>query len=165
MQIAEKITPCLWFDGNAREAVEFYVSLFANSKITGITHYPEAGEVLHGRVAGSVMTVAFELNGRPFIALNGGPEFKFNWAVSFQIDCENQDEVDHYWAKLAEGGHEGQCGWVRDRFGLPWQVIPRRLTELLADPDRAKAGRAMLAMMKMVKIDIAGVEAAAAGLA
>ena len=162
MAMTQKTVPCLWFDGHAEEAANFYVSLFENSRVTEIAHYPEAGEVLHGRPAGSVMTVAFELNGRPFTALHGGPEFKFNWAVSFQIDCEDQAEVDHYWAKLAEGGQEGQCGWVRDRFGLPWQVIPRRLAELLADPDRVKAGRAMNATMRMVKIDIAKLEEAAA---
>ncbi len=162
MQLREKIVPCLWFDGNAEEAVNFYVSLFDHSRVTATARYPEADQVLHERAAGAVMTVSFELCGRPFTALNGGPEFKFNWAVSFVIDCEDQAEVDHYWAKLAAGGQEGQCGWVRDRFGLPWQVIPRRLSELLTDPDRVKAGRAMNAMMKMTRIDIAELEHAAA---
>jgi predicted 3-demethylubiquinone-9 3-methyltransferase (glyoxalase superfamily) len=152
------ITPCLWFDTQGEEAALFYVSVFPNSRILSTSHYGEAGP----RPAGSVLTVEFELDGRPFTALNGGPDFTFSEAVSFQVDCADQDEVDRYWDVLtADGGEEGPCGWVKDRFGLSWQVVPRRLTELLADPDAGRSQRAMQAMLGMKKIDIAAAEAAA----
>jgi predicted 3-demethylubiquinone-9 3-methyltransferase (glyoxalase superfamily) len=153
-----KITPCLWFDTEGEDAANFYVSIFPNSKITEISRYGEAGP----RDAGTVMTVEFELDGKPFVALNGGPEFKFNEAVSFQVDCADQDEVDTYWEKLGEGGEEGPCGWLKDRFGLSWQIVPRALPELLADPDKEKAQRVMAAMLEMGKIEIAELEQAAA---
>ena len=152
------ITPCLWFDTEAEEAATFYTSVFPGSRITGITHYGEAGP----RPAGSVLTVAFELDGRPFTALNGGPEFPFTEAVSLQISCADQAEVDHYWEALtADGGEESVCGWLKDKFGLSWQVVPRRLTELIADPEPERARRTMEAMLGMKKIVIADVEAAA----
>ena len=156
-----KLSLCLWFDGKAEEAARFYVSLFDNSRITHIARYPQTDQVLHGRQGGSVMTVSFELDGQPVVALNGGPEFSFNWAVSLQIDCRDQAEVDRYWSTLAEGGKEGQCGWLRDRFGLPWQVIPRRLTELMSHPDPAVPGRVMQALMGMTRIDVEALERAA----
>ncbi|MCK0089825.1 MAG: VOC family protein [Rhodococcus sp.] len=154
------LTPCLWFDMNAQEAAEFYTSVFPNSKILSTSYYPEDGPF----PAGTVLTVEFELDGSRFTALNGGPQFQFTEAVSFQIDCGDQDEVDHYWnSLLADGGEESQCGWLRDRFGLSWQVVPRRVVELLADPDRSVAQRVSDAFMKMQKIDIAILEEAARG--
>ncbi len=152
------ITPNLWFDEQGLEAAEFYTSVFPNSRITQVSHY---GEAAPGK-AGTVLTVAFELDGQQFVALNGGPEFRFNEAVSFQVDCKDQDEVDHYWSALSEGGEEGPCGWLKDRFGLSWQIIPRRLPELLADPDREKAQRVMAAMLEMGKIEVDELERAAA---
>ena len=153
-------TPCLWFDGRAEEAAELYTGLFPNSRITHVQRYG-AGE--HGQ-EGTVLTVAFELDGRPFVALNGGPEFAFTEAVSFQIDCADQAEVDRYWEALMEGGGEpGRCGWLKDRFGLSWQIVPRQLGEMLGDPDRARAGRAMEAMLKMNKIDVAALRRAFEG--
>lgn len=153
------MTTFLWFDTEAEDAAEFYVSLIPNSKVGKVSHYGEAGP----RDPGTVMTVEFELDGRPFVGLNGGPEFKFNEAVSFQIACESQEEVDEYWAKLGEGGEHGPCGWLKDRFGLSWQITPTRLSELLQDPDREKAQRVMAAMMQMGKIEIDPLERAAAG--
>ena len=152
------LTPCLWFDTEGEEAATLYTSVFPNSKIREVARYGEAGP----RPAGTVMTVSFELNGQRFLALNGGPDFKFNEAISFQIDCEDQEEVDRYWSKLSEGGEEGPCGWLKDRFGVSWQVVPTRLPELLGDADRAKAQRVMAAMLKMKKIQIDELEAAAA---
>ena len=152
-----KLTPCLWFDTEGEAAAEFYTAVFPNSRILEITHYGSAGP----RPEGTVMTVSFELDGKPFIALNGGPEFPFTEAVSFEIECEDQDEVDRYWATLAEGGEEGPCGWLKDRFGLSWQVVPRRLMELVGDPDKEKGQRVMTAMLGMRKIDIAELERAA----
>ena len=152
-----KITPCLWFDTQGEEAARFYTSIFPNSRIVDIAHYGEAGP----RDAGTVMVVQFELDGQEFVALNGGPEFTFDEAISFQIDCADQDEVDRYSEALTDGGEQGPCGWVKDRFGLSWQVVPKRMIELLSDPDEAKAQRAMAAMLEMRKIDIAAVEAAA----
>jgi predicted 3-demethylubiquinone-9 3-methyltransferase (glyoxalase superfamily) len=152
------VTPFLWFDREAEEAANFYVSIFPNSKITEVSRYPETGPM----PAGTVMTVNFELDGKPFTALNAGPHFKFNEAISFVIHCKDQAEIDHYWEKLTAGGKEVQCGWLKDKYGLSWQVTPDRLLELNADPDKAKAGRVMAAMMKMVKIDIAKLEEAAA---
>jgi predicted 3-demethylubiquinone-9 3-methyltransferase (glyoxalase superfamily) len=155
----QKIAPMLWFDTQAEEAANFYVSVFKNSKLGKIARYSEAGP----GPAGSAMTVAFELDGQPFTALNGGPFFKFTEAVSFVIDCADQAEVDYYWDRLLEGGSPSQCGWLKDKYGLSWQVIPTRLSELVSGTDQAKAGRVMGAMMKMVKLDIASLEAAAHG--
>jgi predicted 3-demethylubiquinone-9 3-methyltransferase (glyoxalase superfamily) len=153
------ITPFLWFDTQAEEAAKFYTSIFPNSKIGKIARYGDAGP----GPKGGVMTIAFELDGRHFTALNGGPVFSFTEAVSFVIDCKTQDEVDHYWSKLTAGGQESQCGWLKDKFGLSWQVVPRQLAELLSSPDRGKANRVMQAMLKMKKIDIAALERAAQG--
>ena len=155
-----KITPCLWFDTQGEEAARFYTSIFPNSRIVDIARYGEAGP----RDAGTVMVVKFELDGQEFVALNGGPEFTFDEAISFQIDCADQEEVDRYSDALTDGGEQGLCGWVKDRFGLSWQVVPKRMIELLSDPDEAKAQRAMAAMLEMRKIDIAAVEAAAAAV-
>ena len=154
----QKITPCLWFDTEGEEAAKFYTSLFPNSKIVSVSRYGEAGP----RDAGSVMTVDFELNGQLFVALNGGPDFKFNEAISFQVDCADQEEVDHYWSALSEGGEEGPCGWLKDRFGVSWQIIPNALPRLLSDPDKEKAQRVMAAMLKMGKIEVDELERAAA---
>jgi predicted 3-demethylubiquinone-9 3-methyltransferase (glyoxalase superfamily) len=151
-------TPCLWFDTEGEEAARFYTSVFPNSRIVEIARYGEAGP----REQGTVMVVSFELDGRPFTALNGGPQFRFSEAVSFQIECADQAEVDRYWETLSEGGEQGPCGWLKDRFGLSWQVVPTRLYELLRDPDTARAQRVMRAMLDMGKIEIAGLEAAAA---
>jgi len=153
----QRITPSLWFDTEAEDAANFYVSVFKNSQVLNVSRYGEAGP----RPAGMVMTVDFELDGQEFIALNGGPEFPFTEAVSLQVNCETQDEVDRYWSILSEGGEEGPCGWLKDRYGLSWQIIPVALTELLNDPDAAKAQRAMAAMLQMKKIDIAVLHAAA----
>ena len=161
----QKINPCLWFDHNAEEAVNRYVSIFKNSKILGVSRYGKAGKEIHGRPAGSVMTVAFELDGQRFTALNGGPHFKFNEAISFQIECETQEEVDYYWEKLSAGGdpQAQQCGWLKDQYGLSWQVVPTVLPTLISDPDTAKSQRAFQAMLQMKKLDIAGLERAFAG--
>jgi predicted 3-demethylubiquinone-9 3-methyltransferase (glyoxalase superfamily) len=154
------IVPCLWFDTQAEEAANFYVSVFPDSKVTRVDYYGDAGP----RPAGSVITAEFELDGKPFVALNGGPEFTFDEAVSLQVLCKDQAEVDHYWSALtADGGEESQCGWLKDRFGFSWQIVPTRLTELLRDPDPGRSGRAMQAMLRMRKIVIADLEAAAAG--
>ena len=155
-----KITPCLWFDTQGEEAAEFYTSIFPNSRIVDVARYGEAGP----RDAGTVMVVKFELDGHELVALNGGPEFTFDEAISFQIDCADQEEVDRYSEALTDGGEQGPCGWVKDRFGLSWQVVPKRMIELLSDPYEAKAQRAMAAMLEMRKIDIAAVEAAAAAV-
>ncbi|MFI8929482.1 VOC family protein [Streptomyces sp. NPDC053474] len=153
-----KITPNLWFDTKALEAAEFYVSVFPNSKVNNVSYYGEAGP----RPAGTVLTVDFELDGQAYTALNGGPEFTFDEAVSFLINCADQDEVDHYWSRLtADGGAAGQCGWLKDKYGLSWQVIPAALEELMTDPDAGRAQRAMEAMLKMQKIDVAALRAAA----
>ena len=155
----QKITPFLWFDNNAEEAVDFYLSIFKNSKILNVARYGETGP----GPAGTVMTISFQLEGREFIALNGGPHFKFSEAISFSISSETQEEIDYYWSKLtAGGGQEVQCGWLKDKFGLSWQVNPPVLGELLADKDAKKAQRVMQAMMQMKKIDIAGLKRAAA---
>ena len=152
------ITPCLWFDTEGEEAATFYTSVFPRSRITDVARYGSAGP----RPEGTVMTVSFELDGQKFLALNGGPEFTFSEAVSFQVFCETQDEVDSYWSTLSEGGQEGPCGWLKDKFGLSWQIVPTRLTELLEDPDREKSQRVMAAMMEMRKIDVDALERAAA---
>lgn len=154
-----KISPFLWFDTQAEQAARFYVSLFRNSKIGAIARYGDAGP----GPAGQVMTIQFELDGQAFTALNGGPHFKFTEAVSFTIDCEDQAEVDRLWEALTDGGEPGQCGWLKDRFGLSWQVVPRALPRLLSNPDPAKAKRTVEAMMQMRKLDIAALERAAEG--
>src|SRR6266480_5059734 len=152
----QKITPNLWFDTEAEEAADFYVSVFENSRIVNVTHYTEAGP----REAGMVMTVEFELDGERFIGINGGPDFKFDEAVSFLVNCETQDEIDYYWDRLSEGGEEGPCGWLKDRYGLSWQVAPTGMDELFSDPDPERARRAMDAMLKMKKLDIAALRSA-----
>jgi predicted 3-demethylubiquinone-9 3-methyltransferase (glyoxalase superfamily) len=154
-----RITPCLWFDTQAEEAATFYTSVFPNSRIIGVARYGKAGP----RPEGMVMTVNFDLDGLEFVGLNGGPEFTFDEAISFQVSCESQEEVDHYWARLADGGEEGPCGWLKDRYGVSWQIIPTRLVELLDDPDPERSQRAMTAMLGMQKIDVAALEQAAAG--
>src|SRR5262245_19111060 len=165
MLATPKIAPCLWFDDRAEEAARFYVGIFKNSKILDVSRYSEAGYEVHGRPAGSVMTVSFELDGQRFTALNGGPLFKFSEAISFQISCETQEEVDHYWSKLSAGGDPNaqQCGWLKDKFGLSWQVVPTALPKLLMDPDATKSKRAMDAMLQMKKLDIAKLERPHAG--
>lgn len=165
MATIQKITPCLWFDDQAEEAARFYTAIFKNSKIVKTVRYGEAGHEIHGRPAGSVMVVAFELDGQAFTALNGGPLFKFNEAVSLQVDCTTQDEVDYYWHKLSAGGDEAaqQCGWLKDKYGLSWQVVPRVLTEMLSDPDSTKSERAMTALLEMKKFDIGALQRAFAG--
>jgi predicted 3-demethylubiquinone-9 3-methyltransferase (glyoxalase superfamily) len=155
----QKIIPNLWFDTEAEEAAEFYTSLFKDSRILSKTHYPENAP----REAGMVMTVEFELNGQRFTGINGGPDFKFDEAVSFLINCEDQDELDFFWEKLSEGGSEGPCGWLKDRYGLSWQVVPTGMDELFADPDPERAQRAMEAMLTMQKLDIAELRRAADG--
>jgi predicted 3-demethylubiquinone-9 3-methyltransferase (glyoxalase superfamily) len=157
-----KITPCLWFDHQGEDAAKFYTSIFPNSKINEVSRYGEAGKEIHGREPGSVMVVAFELNGQSYTALNGGPIFKFNEAISLQIECEDQKEIDYYWEKLNEGGdpESQQCGWLKDKFGLSWQVVPKIMGKLMTDPDPAKRDRAMAAMMQMKKLDIAALEKA-----
>ena len=152
----QSIIPCLWFDSNAEEAVNFYISVFKNSKVGHVSRYGEAGFEIHGKPAGTVLTIEFELNGRPFTALNGGPMFKFNEAVSFQVHCESQDEVDYYWSKLSQGGDEKaqQCGWLKDKFGLSWQIVPIVLYDMLRDKDAARSARVMNAIHQMKKLDI-----------
>ncbi|WP_151447164.1 VOC family protein [Lacisediminimonas profundi] len=165
MQLHPKITPCLWFDDQAEEAAKFYTAIFPDSRITQVSHYTEAGHEVHGQPAGKVMVAAFELGGQPFTALNGGPVFRFNEAISFQIMCESQQEVDHYWDRLSEGGDDNaqQCGWLKDRYGVSWQVVPRVLMDMMADPDPAKSGRTMQAMLKMKKLEIDPLAKAYAG--
>jgi predicted 3-demethylubiquinone-9 3-methyltransferase (glyoxalase superfamily) len=155
-----KIIPNLWFDTEAKEAANLYISVFPNSRIVNVTHYTEVGP----RPAGMVMTVEFELDGQRFVGINGGPEFKFDEAVSFQINCDTQEEIDYYWEKLSEGGKEGPCGWLSDRYGLSWQVTPTWLDDVFADPDPERAQRAMEALLKMGKLDIAELQRAADGV-
>jgi predicted 3-demethylubiquinone-9 3-methyltransferase (glyoxalase superfamily) len=154
-----RITPNLWFDTEGLEAAEFYVSVFPNSKITNVLHYNDAGP----REKGMVLTVDFELDGQRFTAINGGPEFTFDEAISMQIDCEDDAEADYYWSKLSDGGEESQCGWLKDRYGLSWQVVPAGVLELISDPDEGRAVRAMRAMLGMRKLDVAAMRAAADG--
>ena len=156
----QNLTPCLWFDTEAEAAAKHYASIFKNSKVGAVSRYGKEGKEIHGKEAGSVMTVEFEIEGQKFLALNGGPHFKFNEAVSFQVHCENQAEVDHFWSKLSQGGEEGPCGWLKDKFGLSWQVVPTVLPELLRDQDSAKGQRVMKAMLQMKKLDIAALKAA-----
>ena len=165
MQVTQKITPCLRFDDQAEEAVEFYTAIFRNSKIVNVARYGEAGHEVHGNPAGTVMTVAFELDGQAFTALNGGPLFTFNEAISFQVHCETQEEVDYYWEKLSEGGDRNaqQCGWLKDKYGASWQVVPDVLRKMLADPNTEKSQRVMKVMLRMKKIDIDELKRAYAG--
>jgi len=151
MATLRKITPCLWFDTEGEEAANFYTGIFKNSRIVDVARYGSAGP----RPEGMVMVVTFELDGQEFVALNGGPDFTFDEAISFQVNCESQEEVDDFWARLSAGGEEGPCGWLKDKFGVSWQIAPTRLDELIRDPDQEKAQRAMKAMMGMKKLDIA----------
>jgi predicted 3-demethylubiquinone-9 3-methyltransferase (glyoxalase superfamily) len=166
MHSLQKITPCLWFDHQAEEAVDFYTGIFRNSKITYISRYGEAGREIHGREPGSVMVIAFELDGQTFTALNGGPEFKFNEAVSFQINCESQEEIDFFWDTLSDGGDPAaqQCGWLKDKYGASWQVLPTILMQMMSDSDPAKAARVMTALLKMKKLDVSLLKKAYADL-
>ena len=161
----QRIAPCLWFEHQAEDAARFYTGIFKNSRIGKISHYGEAGREIHGRPPGSVMTVTFELDGQEFTALNGGPIFRFNEAISFQVYCRNQEEVDYYWEKLGEGGDERakQCGWLKDKYGVSWQVVPTALIDIVSDPTSEKSQRAMTAMLQMKKIDSAAMERAYAG--
>lgn len=154
----QKITPCLWFDTQGEEAANFYVSLFKNSQVLNVSRFGEGGR----RPAGTAMTVSFELDGQEFIALNGGPDFRFNEAISFQVDCESQAEVDDFWAKLGDGGVEGQCGWLKDRYGISWQIVPRQLGDLLNHPDQKKAQKSTQAMLTMKRLDMDEIRRAAA---
>ncbi len=160
----QKITPCLWFENQAEEAANFYTSIFRNSKLDNITRYGKEGYEIHGREEGTVMTVEFEIEGQKFTALNGGPVFKFNEAISFQVYCDTQEQVDYYWEKLtAEGGQESVCGWLKDKYGLSWQIVPEILSRLVGDPTSEKSQRAMKAMLQMKKIDIEVVKKAYEG--
>src|SRR5690348_8516847 len=159
----QKITPCLWFDTQAEQAANFYTAIFENSRINKISRYTEAGRLIHGKEPGSVLTVEFELDGQTFTALNGGPHFRFNEAVSFQVMCDGQAEVDYFWHKLSGGGQEGQCGWLKDKFGVSWQVVPQVLPQMLSDADGAKRERAMSALMGMKKFDVEALQRAFAG--
>lgn len=158
----QKITPNLWFDSQAEEAAEFYTSIFKNSKLKNVARYPKAAQSVSGKTAGSVMTVAFQIEGQDFLALNGGPTFKFSEAVSFIVNCEDQKEVDYYWDRLTQGGDEKAqiCGWLKDKFGVSWQVVPKRLEELMSDPDPEKVERVMTVFLKMKKIVVADLEKA-----
>jgi predicted 3-demethylubiquinone-9 3-methyltransferase (glyoxalase superfamily) len=160
---AQKVTPCLWFDTEAEEAANAYVAIFGNSRILRISRYGKEGHEIHGREAGSVMTVELEIEGQRFVGLNGGPHFKFNEAVSFQVHCETQGEIDHYWAKLTEGGEEGPCGWLKDRYGVSWQVVPTVLPDMLMAPDPEKTARVTKAFLQMRKFDVAALERAYRG--
>jgi len=160
---ASKISPCLWFDTEAEQAARFYCSIFKESKIGSISRFNREGKEIHGKDAGSVMAVAFELEGQKFSALNGGPQFKFSEAISFQVHCDDQAEVDYFWAKLSEGGQEGPCGWLKDRYGLSWQIVPKALFEMLGGPDQKKSERVTKAFLQMKKFDIAALERACAG--
>jgi predicted 3-demethylubiquinone-9 3-methyltransferase (glyoxalase superfamily) len=159
----EKITPFLWFDGHAEEAVKFYRSIFKKSRIGKVVRYGAEGERVGGRPKGSVMTVEFELEGQKFVALNGGPHYKFTAAISFFVSCKTQKEIDYFWEKLSKGGSNGRCGWLTDKFGVTWQIVPPNLADLLYDEDQEKAGRVMQAMLKMDKLDIKKLKQAAKG--
>ncbi|MEX1108217.1 MAG: VOC family protein [Dongiaceae bacterium] len=157
------ITPCLWFDTEAEAAANFYVSIFPDSKLGRIARYSSEGQEIHGKKPGSVLTVEFEINRQKFVALNGGPNFKFTEAISFQVPCGSQEEIDYFWNRLGDGGEEGPCGWVKDRYGLSWQVFPAVMMDILVDPDRAKVDRVTKAYMKMKKFDLAAIERAYKG--
>ncbi len=159
----QKISPCLWFDTQAEQAAKFYTSIFENSRIKRISRYGKAGREVHGKEAGSVMTVEFEIEGQTFVGLNGGPHFKFNEAVSFQVLCEKQDEIDHFWSSLSEGGEEGSCGWLKDKYGVSWQIVPSVLPQMMTDADSTKSERAMNALLKMKKFDVETLKRAYAG--
>ncbi len=161
--LAQKVTPCLWFDTQAEEAANFYISVFANSRIKQISRYGNAGQDVHGKQAGSVMMVAFELEGQTFTALNGGPQFKFSEAISFQVMCDSQNEIDHFWEKLSDGGQEGPCGWLKDKYGLSWQVVPSALPQLISQSSGDARDRVMGAVMKMKKFDLEALKRAQAG--
>jgi predicted 3-demethylubiquinone-9 3-methyltransferase (glyoxalase superfamily) len=165
MTTLQKITPCLWFDREAEEAARFYVSIFADAAIETIAHYGKEGFEVHGKPAGSVLTVSFRLLGHSFVALNGGPHFKVNEAVSFIVECEDQAEIDRYWAALGEGGDAKaqQCGWLKDKFGLSWQIVPRELPAMMSGPDGAKSERVMKALLQMKKLDLAALRRAYEG--
>jgi predicted 3-demethylubiquinone-9 3-methyltransferase (glyoxalase superfamily) len=165
MQAIQRIVPCLWFDTQAEEAAGFYTSIFRNSRIVSIARYGEAGREIHKKPAGTVLTVAFELDGQAFTALNGGPSFKFNEAISLQVMCKTQEEVDYYWEKLSEGGDKKaqQCGWLKDKYGASWQVVPSALSEMMTDPDPKKSERVMTALLQMKKLDIHELKRAYAG--
>ncbi|MRV76516.1 VOC family protein [Duganella sp. FT92W] len=165
MANVQHIVPCLWFDTQAEEAAKYYTGIFDGGRINQVSYYTEAGKEQHGKEPGSVLTVEFEINGQTFTALNGGPHFKFNEAVSFQVMCESQQEVDRYWTKLGEGGDPAaqQCGWLKDKFGVSWQIVPRVMIEMLKDSQSARSQRAMAAMMGMKKLDIAALQRAYAG--
>jgi predicted 3-demethylubiquinone-9 3-methyltransferase (glyoxalase superfamily) len=160
-----KITPFLWFDKQAEEAATFYISIFANSRITRLNRYGKAGRDTHGKEAGSVMTVEFELDGQKFVALNGGPHFKFTEAFSLQVSCDTQDEIDYFWTKLSQGGQESRCGWLKDKYGLSWQVVPAALPRMLMDADSTESERTMNALLQMGKFDIAALQRAHSGQA
>lgn len=155
-----KITPCLWFDNQAEEAANFYTSIFKNSMIVNVACYGEAGAEASGRPTGSVMTVAFQLQGQEFLALNGGPQFKFTEAISFTVNCKTQKEIDDFWRKLSEGGEKGPCGWLKDKYGMSWQIVPIVLGEMLQDKDTRKSEKVMKAMLQMKKLDIKGLRQA-----
>jgi predicted 3-demethylubiquinone-9 3-methyltransferase (glyoxalase superfamily) len=161
----QKITPCLWFDTQAEEAAQYYCAIFRNSRILSISRYGEAGHEIHGMPAGSVLTVEFELDGQAFTALNGGPVFKFNEAISLQVNCDDQEELDRYWDRLSAGGDETaqQCGWLKDKYGMSWQIVPAVLPDLMADADQRKTDRVMTALLKMKKLDIAELKQAYEG--
>ena len=161
--IKQKLTPCLWFDTQAEEAANFYTSVFANSRIKQVSRYGKAGQDVHGKAPGSVMMVEFELEGQTFTALNGGPQFKFSEAISFQVMCDNQDEIDRFWEKLSDGGQEGPCGWLKDRYGLSWQIVPSGLPQLISQSDGAALDRVMSAVMRMKKFDLEALKQAQAG--
>jgi predicted 3-demethylubiquinone-9 3-methyltransferase (glyoxalase superfamily) len=165
MSITHKIAPCFWFDHQAEEAANFYLSIFRNSKIVAVTRYSNAGKEIHGRPPGSVMTVEFEIEGQPFTALNGGPQFKFNEAISLQVGCANQEEIDYYWNRLIAGGDPKAqaCGWLKDKYGVSWQVVPASLAEMLTDAESPKVQRMTEALLRMKKIDVRELERAAAG--
>jgi predicted 3-demethylubiquinone-9 3-methyltransferase (glyoxalase superfamily) len=165
MARVQKISPCLWFDDQAEEAARFYTGIFPRSRIIHVSRYGEAGREVHGKPAGSAMAVEFELEGQRFTALNGGPQFRFNEAVSLMVHCETQEEVDHYWDELSQGGDEGaqQCGWLKDRYGLSWQVVPDALSDWIGGPDPVKSQRAVQAMLRMKKLDIEALRRAYAG--
>jgi predicted 3-demethylubiquinone-9 3-methyltransferase (glyoxalase superfamily) len=165
MNLSRRINPCLWFDDQAEQAAAFYTSVFPDSRITAVSRYGKAGFEIHGRPPGSVLTVAFELDGQPFTALNGGPAFKFNEAISLQVSCDTQQEIDHYWERLSAGGDERaqQCGWLKDRFGVSWQVVPAALPEMMTDPDPARSERVMVALLQMKKLDLEQLRRAHAG--
>lgn len=165
MPAIQRISPCLWFDDQAEEAVGFYTSIFENSRVVATSRYGEEGREIHGRPAGTVLTVAFELDGQAFTALNGGPIFKFNEAISLQVQCETQEELDRYWERLSQDGDPGaqQCGWLKDRYGLSWQIVPRDLAEMMSGPVSERTERVMKAVLQMKKIDIGALERAYAG--